>query len=41
MSGRGRGPNPWLVLLVGAILGIPVAWAIFNLVLGLLVGLGS
>ena len=39
--GRRRRPNPWLVLIVGAIVGLPVAWMIFNLVLGFAVRLGS
>jgi hypothetical protein len=36
-----RGPNPWLVLIIGAIVGLPIAWFIFTTVVGLVIGLGS
>ncbi len=41
MTGRRRGPNPWLVLAVGAVIGLPVAWLIFNAVIGLVLRLAS
>ena len=40
MSGR-RGPNPWLVLMIGAVVGLPIAWFIFTTLVGLVIRLGS
>jgi hypothetical protein len=41
MTERRRGPNPWMILLVGAVVGLPVSWWIFNQVVGLIVRVAS
>jgi hypothetical protein len=41
VSERRRGTNPWLIVIVGAVVGIPVSWWIFNAVFGLIVRVAS